>query len=158
MQHLQYGICFLSKVTIARLLLLKGTLRHQARRNVFVSGGYKFVRTLYNLVVKVVCLKFWHKPHLWLGGTSPEPPCFHSSDATVRHIIFPSPSLRPALPFSPSNCLHLRFALQLTMWALQMILLYCIVLYLLIVSLADRLPVRRYFCFTFMIYKKIIIR
>ena len=40
----------------------------QARRNVFVSGGYKFVRTLYSLVVKVVCLKFWHKPHLWLGG------------------------------------------------------------------------------------------
>ena len=41
------------------------------------GGGYKFVRTLYNLVVvvKVVCLKFWHKPHLWLGGTggtSPE--------------------------------------------------------------------------------------
>jgi len=30
----------------------------QARKNVFVSGGYKFVRTLYNLVVKVVCLKF----------------------------------------------------------------------------------------------------
>jgi len=47
----------------------------QARRNILVSGGYKFVRTLYNLVVKVVCLKFWHKPHLWLGGaggTSPE--------------------------------------------------------------------------------------
>jgi len=32
--------------------------QHQARRNIFVSGGYKFVRTLYNLVVKVVCLKF----------------------------------------------------------------------------------------------------
>ena len=32
----------------------------QARRNVFVSGGggYKFVRTLYNPVVKVVYLKF----------------------------------------------------------------------------------------------------
>ena len=48
----------------------------QACRNVFVSGGYKFVRTLSNLVVKVVCLKFWHKPHLWLaggtGGTSAE--------------------------------------------------------------------------------------
>ena len=42
--------------------------RCQARRNVFVSGGYKFVQTLYNLVVKVVCLKFWHKLHLWLGG------------------------------------------------------------------------------------------
>ena len=64
----------------------------QARRNVFVSGGYKFVRTLYNLVVKVVCLKFWHKSHLWLGGgtggTSPElggvqcTPCPYSSDAT----------------------------------------------------------------------------
>ena len=39
----------------------------QARRNVFATGGYKFVRTLCNLVVKVVCLKFWHKPHLWLG-------------------------------------------------------------------------------------------
>ena len=39
----------------------------QASRNVFVSGGYKFVRTLYNLIVKVVCLKFWHEPHLWLG-------------------------------------------------------------------------------------------
>ena len=32
---------------------------YQARRNVFVSGGgYKFVRTLYSLVVKVVCSKF----------------------------------------------------------------------------------------------------
>ena len=30
----------------------------QARRNVFVSGGYKLVRTLYNPVVKVVYLKF----------------------------------------------------------------------------------------------------
>jgi len=38
----------------------------QARRNVFVSVGYKSVRTFYSLVVKVVCLKFWHKPHLWL--------------------------------------------------------------------------------------------
>jgi len=51
-------------------------VNYQARRNVLVSGGgYKFVRTLYNLVVKVVCLKFWHKPHLWLEGTgvtSPE--------------------------------------------------------------------------------------
>ena len=48
------------------LLVWKG----RARRNVFVSGGgYKFVRTWYNIVVKVVCLKFWHKPHLWLGGT-----------------------------------------------------------------------------------------
>jgi len=61
----------------------------QARWNVFVSGGgCRFVRTLYNLVVKVVCLKFWHKPHLWLGdtgGTSPELGGYnvtpHSSDA-----------------------------------------------------------------------------
>ena len=30
----------------------------QARRNVFVIGGYKFVRTLYSLVVKVVFLIF----------------------------------------------------------------------------------------------------
>jgi len=29
----------------------------QARRNVFVSGGYKFVQTLHNLVVKVVLHK-----------------------------------------------------------------------------------------------------
>jgi len=52
-----------------------GCTVYQARRNVFASGGYKFVQTLYNLVVKVVCLKFWHKPHLWLGGyrgTSPK--------------------------------------------------------------------------------------
>ena len=34
----------------------------------FRKWGYKFVRTLYNLVVKVVCLKFWHKQHLSLGG------------------------------------------------------------------------------------------
>ena len=60
-------------------------------------GGYKFVRTLYNIVVKVVYLKFWHKPHLWLGvqgvqdlnlgvhylGVQCTPPCPHSSDATV---------------------------------------------------------------------------
>ena len=47
----------------------------QARQNVFISVGYKSVRTLYNLVVKVFCLKFWHKLHLWLvrcRGTSPE--------------------------------------------------------------------------------------
>ena len=57
----------------------------------------RFVRTLYNLVVKVGCLKFWHKPHLWLGGTegtSPElgggynvPPCPHSSDATESNTV-----------------------------------------------------------------------
>jgi len=34
----------------------KEATKIQARRSVFVSGGYKFVRTLYNLVVKVVCL------------------------------------------------------------------------------------------------------
>jgi len=37
------------------------TVNTQARRTVFViggGGGYKFVRTLYNLVVKVVRLKF----------------------------------------------------------------------------------------------------
>ena len=61
----------------------------QARRNVFVSGGYKFVRTLYNLVVKVVCWKFWHKPHLWFGvqvldlGGYNVPPCPHSSETTA---------------------------------------------------------------------------
>ena len=42
----------------------------QARRNVFVSGGYGFVRTLYNLVVKVVCLKFFDISRIFdLGGT-----------------------------------------------------------------------------------------
>ena len=71
--------------------------RHwQARRNVFVSGGYKFVRTLYNVVVKVDCLKFWHKPHLWLGGYRGYKswtwgiqctPCPHSSDATGHWSI-----------------------------------------------------------------------
>ena len=55
------------------------------------GGGYKFVRTLYNLVVKFVCLKFWHKPNLWLRRYREYkswtwgynvPPCPHSSDAT----------------------------------------------------------------------------
>ena len=30
----------------------------------FRKWGYHFVRALYSLVVKVVCLKFRHKPHL----------------------------------------------------------------------------------------------
>ena len=83
----------LNKVSCQLLFIRSRTLTsrfdfQQARRNVFVSGGgYKFVRTVYNLVVKVVCLKFWHKPR-GTGDTSPElwgynvPPCPHSSDAT----------------------------------------------------------------------------
>ena len=42
----------------AGLTLVTNKQTDQARRNVFISGGYKFVQTLYNLVVKVVCLKF----------------------------------------------------------------------------------------------------
>ena len=63
----------------------------QERRNVFVSGRYKCVRTLYNLVVKVVCLK---AASLTWGyrGTSPElgvqcTPCPHSSDDTVPRFV-----------------------------------------------------------------------
>jgi len=73
---------------------------------IFVSGvGYKFVRTLYNLIVKVVCLKFWHKPHLWLGGYKSwtwggfnVPPCPHSSDATGH-------SAEQWSPIGPQACI-----------------------------------------------------
>ena len=70
----------------------------QARRNVFVSGGYKFVWTLYNLVVSRLLKNFDISRIFDFGGTgdtSPElgghnvPPCPHSSDATdiqsVKH-------------------------------------------------------------------------
>ena len=48
---------------------------------------------------------------------------------TSRRIISPMPSLRPASPFFPLRHAHASYsALQLTMRALQMTLLYCIVL------------------------------
>jgi len=63
----------------------------------FRKWGIHICTNPINLVVKVVCLKFWNKPYLWLGGTrgtSPElgrynvPPCPHSSDASVpKHAV-----------------------------------------------------------------------
>ena len=54
-----------------------------------------------------------------------------NSRGTLWHIIFPVPSLRPVSPSFPVVTAHASdLALQLTMYMLQIILLYCIVLLL----------------------------
>ena len=103
--------------TRSRVTVLGKLLTYRCASERFRKWGYKFVRTLYNLVVKVVCLKFWHKPHLWFGGTggtSPElggynvPPCPHSSDATgrLRHLASLGRSSRSLseLPIYAEQC------------------------------------------------------
>jgi len=63
----------------------KPNLPHAGASERFRKWGYKFVRTLYNLVVKVVCLKSltWGVQGVQVLNLGVQcTPCPHSSDAT----------------------------------------------------------------------------